>query len=644
MTRNRAPLPRATTLILGALMLVVLFVGWRAAVPFYDFPADARFEKSWHLMQLERSRVLVVTLAAAAVILLGMHHRRVRARLKDFFGQPGGPINLAVLRIVVFWQLFKAVNVTRLVWYSQFPEIFRIPPLGLDWANRDVLFHEDVITIACTVFFVCCVGAIVGVFTRLCSIATVLMALYLLGIPHFDGKVDHGLHHLVWFAALLAASPCGDVLSLDALRRAWTRPRHGPPRELLPSVAYALPIRFVWLLLGVLYFFPGFWKIWACGFHWALGDNLKLHMYAKWAEFNGWTPSFRIDQHPLLYRAGGVATIVFEMGFFFCVFFPAGRIVAWFSGLGFHWSNAAILRIRFKRLQWCYVALVDWHSLLRWVGGRLFPRQLVLTYRSESVSAGRLVGILRALDLFGRIKCVAGVEASVPGVEDRTETGVAPDKVPANVSFVARLTGGIAPLGEAGARFAVLRRMPLLWWLFPVACVIRPGWLSSHRAKPQALRKRPVRIERVRGRHAATWIVGGALLLGNISLGWARELEAWPFSCYPTFAYYAGPISSRIELEFIDTQGEVMEVSADLFGSLGKAGAIRLQRGILALEDPAERKRRLHAFMGMLYRGLPSGVEVSEIRLFRVIRNTEPGSTQSQKTFVGSVTVHREDR
>ena len=86
-----------------------------------------------------------------------------------------------------------------------------------------------------------------------------------------------------------------------------------------------------------------------------------------------------------------------------------------------------------------------------------------------------------------------------------------------------------------------------------------------------------------------------------------------------------------------------MEISADPFRWLGKAGAIRLQREILALEDPAERKRRLHAFAGMLNRGLPSDVEVAEIRLFQVIKNTEPGSTQRRKDFLGSVPVRRED-
>ena len=34
---------------------------------------------------------------------------------------------------------------------------------------------------------------------------------------------------------------------------------------------------------------------------------------------NGWVPGFRLDHYPLLYRLGGAATIVFEMGFIFLV-------------------------------------------------------------------------------------------------------------------------------------------------------------------------------------------------------------------------------------------------------------------------------------------------------------------------------------
>ena len=34
------------------------------------------------------------------------------------------------------------------------------------------------------------------------------------GIPQFFGKINH-IHHLIWFMAIFAVSPCADVLSID---------------------------------------------------------------------------------------------------------------------------------------------------------------------------------------------------------------------------------------------------------------------------------------------------------------------------------------------------------------------------------------------------------------------------------------------
>ena len=45
---------------------------------------------------------------------------------------------------------------------------------------------------------------------------------------------------------------------------------------------YGLPVRVIWLLFGVLYFFPGFWKYWRSGLDWAFTDNMKYPLYWNW--------------------------------------------------------------------------------------------------------------------------------------------------------------------------------------------------------------------------------------------------------------------------------------------------------------------------------------------------------------------------
>ncbi|MFE1744162.1 hypothetical protein [Coleofasciculus sp. H7-2] len=101
----------------------------------------------------------------------------------------------------------------------------------------------------------------IGLFSRTSALLTAFIGFYALGIPQFFGKVDRD-HHLLWFSAILAASRCGDYFSGDAIFTAWKRADRGVVEPPSSSSIYALPLRFVWLLLGIIYFFLGFWKFW----------------------------------------------------------------------------------------------------------------------------------------------------------------------------------------------------------------------------------------------------------------------------------------------------------------------------------------------------------------------------------------------
>ena len=52
-----------------------------------------------------------------------------------------------------------------------------------------------------------------------------MLGWYVLGLPQTFGKVDHD-HHLLWCLFVLACSPCGDALAIDA-RPTDARAEHG---------------------------------------------------------------------------------------------------------------------------------------------------------------------------------------------------------------------------------------------------------------------------------------------------------------------------------------------------------------------------------------------------------------------------------
>jgi hypothetical protein len=95
-------------------------------------------------------------------------------------------------------------------------------------------------------------------------------------------------------------------------------------------------------------------------------------MYLKWYQ-HGFLPTIRIDHWPGLLELGALAVVGFELSFFVLVLFPSLRWVAVGWGLLFHGFAEMFLRIQFMSLWACYVALIDWRSLLSLARGAEAP-------------------------------------------------------------------------------------------------------------------------------------------------------------------------------------------------------------------------------------------------------------------------------
>src|SRR5262249_24368402 len=365
-------------------------------------PLEYYFESG----RVQFSRLILLAVCMQAIVVAVLLRRETRQTVVDFFTAKSSPINLAVLRIVFFTVLFQFVDVRHVVWFSQIPPELRFPPVGVGWLLPYVPINPSAVTLTAVMLRVCCLSALVGLFSRTSAGLAALLSLYVLGVPELYGKVNH-YHYLVAFAALLAASPCGDALSCDAVRAAWRRADRAQTALPAPSMAYALPLRFVWLLVGLIYFFPGFWKLWSSGFDWAFSDNLSLQMHAKWLEYGDWTPFFRLDHHPLLSQAAAFLTIVFEISFVFLIFFPRVRLLAPLGGFLFH-TLTYVFMVIFFNVTAVYVAFVDWSALSMRLGRWLFPEPLSLVYDGQCRTCRRIIATLRTFDVFGRVSYVDG--------------------------------------------------------------------------------------------------------------------------------------------------------------------------------------------------------------------------------------------
>ena len=225
----------------------------------------------------------------------------------------------------------------------------------MSWYPELVPFTKTWITLATVLFGISTVAATLGYRTGLFIPLFVLCAFYLLGIPNFYGKVNHN-HDILWISAILAFSPCNHAYSLDVLLG-----RIQIDDAIRPHKKYAQPLRLIWLLLGIIYFFPGFWKMWSCGMDWALTDNVRNHFYAKWFELGGnWLPSFRIDSYPILYKGLGLITVLFEFFFIFWLFNKSTRLIGVICGVLFHLGTLLFMNIFFVTILIAYLSFIPW--------------------------------------------------------------------------------------------------------------------------------------------------------------------------------------------------------------------------------------------------------------------------------------------
>lgn len=295
----------------------------------------------------------------------------------------GSPLDLAVLRIIVPALVLGTPEFRDMAEYGAVAPALRIVPLGFQTILAWVPPTPLLATITKTLLYVTCMLAIGGLFARVSLALAALLALYGLGLAQIQGTVTHN-QHLVWLLALLAASPCADVLSIDA----WRKTRQGhPPIALLapPTRAHSAALLTAWMLIAVVFFFPGVWKVRTAGWEWMSSDNLRLLMYWKWYQ-NDKIPFFRIDHYPKVCQVLAIMAVLFELSLGPLLLIRKTRPFAVAGLLGFHAFTHVFLHIRYPSLWMCYVMFVDWRAVLRYVQEK--PEALPL--QEVALSAKRL--------------------------------------------------------------------------------------------------------------------------------------------------------------------------------------------------------------------------------------------------------------
>ncbi len=309
--------------------------------------------------------------------LITLLFTRWRKDLENFWRFESTAFNLAVFRLVVIWQVVE----------TSYDPIYQLP--GLTWEGLNIpvgygFLHAVMppsmmaVTLAMKVFYVLCALGFLGLFTRWTMPLLAAVAFFTQLGPHFVGKIIH-YHHLWLGLAILSLSPCGEALSLDYL---IARMRGANVQVHRAALRYGRPFVFLWLVIGMIYFFPGFWKFVVGGWDWAFSDNVKYKILAKIFE-TGEQPQLAFYKYPLLCKLGGFATLIMEMGFIFAIVFPRLRILFVLGAVGFHETNARVMQIGFPSLERFFLTFVNWSRLL--TRGKLpasHPRETVPAWKN----------------------------------------------------------------------------------------------------------------------------------------------------------------------------------------------------------------------------------------------------------------------
>lgn len=554
------------------------------------------------------SRAIFILVAIVLFLLAIRNRKQVRATVNQFFTVSTHPLNLAVFRIVIFATLIEFINVSRIVWFSQMPEELQFIPGNLGWLFNYLPINPDLTRITAILLLVFCFTGAIGLFSRTSAFIVAILGFYVLGIPQLWGKVNH-YNHLLWFPAILAVSRCGDFFSVDALIAACKRADRGKTEPPAPAQIYTLPIRFIWLLMGVIYFFPGFWKFWRSGYSWAWSDNLNYQMYTKWLQLDGWTPFFRIDQYPLLSRFSGLWTIVWELAFIFLLFLPKWRLVAVLMGLFFHNMTNVFMRISFWTLQACYVVFFDWHRIFNRLGGWLFSQPMYVIYNGNCRFCRRAIASVRVFDILGRINYINALDRQT--LEDFDLLWDESDVLTSNIDVVVDQKHWY---GFRGYR-VLCHRIPILWPLIPLMYLGPVAKIGSRLnlsvansptdntiASPGSNQHRDFKLSR-RIQSQAVIAVGILFLFCSIYYGAKFKTAAWPFSCYPTFSWIARPQVELLEVVPLDASGQTIPFSkAIIKDHLSSPRFDSLIRKLIRIKRPAERNTRLQAFWQLLTR------------------------------------------
>jgi hypothetical protein len=200
---------------------------------------------------------------------------------------------------------------------------------------REVFFTSSAFSALYWVTIVAGLAALVGLFTRTSLFVFALGIWILIAHKYSYADVHHPEAVFAIFLMMLAFSPAGESLSLDALlRRRRARSAKDPTERSERVDTAAWPLKLAHVLLAMTYFSTGISKLVAGGLRWVNGYTLQGYTFADAVNRELPLGIWLAQQHTLAVLLS-VFTILFELFFFVSLILPRAAPFFFISGLLF---------------------------------------------------------------------------------------------------------------------------------------------------------------------------------------------------------------------------------------------------------------------------------------------------------------------
>jgi hypothetical protein len=310
---------------------------------------------------------------------------------RRYWFSPAPCFDLAVVRIVVcavqlFWVFFYNEQYRALQERAALADTFFDPLIILNafhaffgWG-----FRPD-FEIVSTIFYISLVAGVlslVGLLTNLSLLIFAAASVYLQAYVYSFGDFHHPEAVMMIALSVLAISPSGRVLSLDA----WLRRRsRSMPAVDVQSEFAGWAIKLLQWFFVLMYMSAVWSKLSASGLDWPNGYTLQFYLARdglRWDSFLGvWLSQF----HTLI-LLGQIGVLLFQATFALAVIFPKLRWIYVPAGLGLHVMIYLTLNAPFFSWIALYVVFIPWSDAVRLARGHfkaLDPSSSMATSRGQ---------------------------------------------------------------------------------------------------------------------------------------------------------------------------------------------------------------------------------------------------------------------